>query len=297
MTRFALPTMDSERGLSRYFREIWSYPILKPEEEYAFAVRWREDGDVDAAHRLVTSHLRLVAKIASGYRGYGLPMADLISEGNIGLMKAVKKFEPERGFRLATYAMWWIRAAITEYILRSWSMVKLGTLAAQKKLFFSLGRIKRQLNIMSDANLSPEQAADVATAMRVSSQDVVEMDRRLASPDVSLNAPRSREDSDGGEFVDTLVDEAPGPEARAESREEASYRHKLLVQAMASLPERERRIISERQLNDEPMTLEQLGAVYGISRERVRQLEVRALDRLKKAVTALAARPAEGAPA
>ncbi len=297
MTRFALPTMNSERGLSRYFREIWSYPILKPEEEYTFAVRWREDGDIDAAHRLVTSHLRLVAKIASGYRGYGLPMADLISEGNIGLMKAVKKFEPERGFRLATYAMWWIRAAITEYVLRSWSMVKLGTLAAQKKLFFSLGRIKRQLNIMSDTNLSPEQAAEVATAMRVTSQDVVEMDRRLASPDLSLNAPRSREDSDGGEFVDTLVDEAPGPEARAASREEAVYRHKLLVQAMASLPERERRIISERQLNDEPMTLEQLGAVYGISRERVRQLEVRALDRLKKAVTALAARPAEGAPA
>jgi RNA polymerase sigma-32 factor len=297
MTRFALPTMDSERGLSRYFREIWSYPILKPEEEYTFAVRWREDGDIDAAHRLVTSHLRLVAKIASGYRGYGLPMADLISEGNIGLMKAVKKFEPERGFRLATYAMWWIRAAITEYVLRSWSMVKLGTLAAQKKLFFSLGRIKRQLNIMSDTNLSPEQAAEVATAMRVTSQDVVEMDRRLASPDLSLNAPRSREDSDGGEFVDTLVDEAPGPEARAASREEASYRHDLLVQAMASLPERERRIISERQLNDEPMTLEQLGAVYGISRERVRQLEVRALDRLKKAVTALAAQPAEGVPA
>jgi RNA polymerase sigma-32 factor len=197
MKEATLPAVHPEQGLSRYYREIWSHPVLTPQEEYSYAVRWREDGDVDAAHKLVVSHLRLVAKIAAGYRGYGLPMADLIAEGNIGLMKAVKKFEPERGFRLATYAMWWIRAAITEYILRSWSMVKLGTLAAQKKLFFSLNRIKRQLNILNDGSISDEQAAELATTLDVSAQDVLDMDRRLASPDVSLNAPRSRDEEDG----------------------------------------------------------------------------------------------------
>lgn len=295
MKRLSLPSIDSDRGLTRYYREIWAFPVLKPEEEYMLAVRWTEDGDTDAAHRLVTSHLRLVAKIASGYRGYGLPMADLISEGNIGLMKAVKKFEPQRGFRLATYAMWWIRAAITEYVLRSWSMVKLGTLAAQKKLFFSLGRIKRELSILSDGPINDEQAEKVADALNVSRQDVMDMDRRLGAPDVSLNAPRSREDSEGGEFMDTLVDEAPSPEAVAATTEEGKRRRTLLAQALETLPERERHILTERQLSDQPKTLEELGSVYGISRERVRQLEVRAFDRVKKAVEKLALLPVPAA--
>jgi RNA polymerase sigma-32 factor len=289
MAKFTVPALDNDRGLSRYYREIWSYPVLTAEEEYTYAMRWREEGDIEAAHRLVTSHLRLVAKIAAGYRGYGLPMADLISEGNIGLMKAVKKFEPERGFRLATYAMWWIRAAITEYILRSWSMVKLGTLAAQKKLFFSLSRIKRQLNILSDGGLDDAQAAAVAEELQVSSADVLDMDQRLSSPDVSLNAPRSRDESEGAEFMDSLVDEQPGPEALVAQHEEAMHRRGLLQQALQTLPERERHIITERQLTENPMTLEQLGAVYGISRERVRQLEARAMSRLKKAIVGMAA--------
>lgn len=292
MNAMKLPALDSDRGLSRYYREIWSFPVLTSDEEYMLATRWRDDGDVEAAHRLVTSHLRLVAKIAAGYRGYGLPMADLISEGNIGLMKAVKKFEPERGFRLATYAMWWIRAAITEYILRSWSMVKMGTLAAQKKLFFSLGRIKRELSILSEGPMTDEQAERVAENLDLSLRDVVDMDRRLNAPDVSLNAPRSREDADASEFMDTLVDEAPNPEAVAVANEESKYRQTLLRQALASLPERERHILSERQLSEEPKTLEQLGSVYGISRERVRQLESRAFDRLKKAVERLTAEQA-----
>ncbi len=292
MKRLSLPSIDSDRGLTRYYREIWAFPVLKPEEEYMLAVRWTEHGDTEAAHRLVTSHLRLVAKIASGYRGYGLPMADLIAEGNIGLMKAVKKFEPQRGFRLATYAMWWIRAAITEYVLRSWSMVKLGTLAAQKKLFFSLGRIKRELSILSDGPINDEQAEKVADALNVSRQDVLDMDRRLGAPDVSLNAPRSREDSEGAEFMDTLVDEAPSPEAVAATMEEGKLRRELLARALETLPERERHILTERQLSEQPKTLEELGSVYGISRERVRQLEVRAFDRVKKAVEKLALLPA-----
>lgn len=295
MKRLNLPSIDSDRGLSRYYREIWAFPVLKPEEEYMLAVRWSEEGDVDAAHRLVTSHLRLVAKIASGYRGYGLPMADLIAEGNMGLMKAVKKFEPQRGFRLATYAMWWIRAAITEYVLRSWSLVKMGTLAAQKKLFFSLGRIKRELSIMADGPISEEHADEVAEALHVSRQDVIDMDRRLGSPDVSLNAPRSREDGESAEFMETLVDESPGPEALAAANEESSRRLDLLKQALETLPERERHILTERQLSDEPKTLEELGSEYGISRERVRQLESRAFDRVKKTIEKLALRPAAAA--
>ena len=295
MKRLNLPSIDSDRGLSRYYREIWAFPVLKPEEEYMLAVRWSEEGDVDAAHRLVTSHLRLVAKIASGYRGYGLPMADLIAEGNMGLMKAVKKFEPQRGFRLATYAMWWIRAAITEYVLRSWSLVKMGTLAAQKKLFFSLGRIKRELSIMADGPISEEHADEVAEALHVSRQDVIDMDRRLGSPDVSLNAPRSREDGESAEFMETLVDESPGPEALAAANEESSRRLDLLKQALQTLPERERHILTERQLSDEPKTLEELGSEYGISRERVRQLESRAFDRVKKTIEKLALRPAAAA--
>ena len=297
MRALKVPSLDSDRGLTRYFREIWSYPVLTPEEEFMLAVRFHEHGDTVAAHRLVTSHLRLVAKIAAGYRGYGLPMADLIAEGNIGLMKAVKKFEPQRGFRLATYAMWWIRAAITEFVLRSWSMVKLGTLAAQKKLFFSLNRIKRELNLISDAGLDQEQAETVATALNVSAQDVIDMERRLASPDVSLNAPRGRDDDDGAEFMDTLVDETADPEAQATVRQESSQRHALLTRALAALPERERHILAERQLADEPKTLEELGVLYGISRERVRQLEARALERVTKAVRAMAAETASAVPA
>ncbi|MDG4576765.1 MAG: RNA polymerase sigma factor RpoH [Defluviicoccus sp.] len=289
MRALRVPSLDSDRGLTRYFREIWSYPVLSPEEEFMLAVRFHEHGDTEAAHRLVTSHLRLVAKIAAGYRGYGLPMADLIAEGNIGLMKAVKKFEPQRGFRLATYAMWWIRAAITEFVLRSWSMVKLGTLAAQKKLFFSLNRIKRELNLISDAGLDHEQAETVATTLNVSAQDVIDMERRLASPDVSLNAPRSRDDDDGAEFMDTLVDDAADPEVQAAGRQESTQRHALLTRALEALPERERHILAERQLADEPKTLEELGLHYGISRERVRQLEARALERVTKAVRAMAA--------
>lgn len=289
MRQMVLPTIGSERSLTRYYREIWAFPVLTQDEEYSLAVRWREDGDVEAAHKLVTSHLRLVAKIAAGYRGYGLPMADLIAEGNIGLMKAVKKFEPERGFRLATYAMWWIRASITEYILRSWSLVKMGTLAAQKKLFFSLGRIKRKLSLTGGGPLEGERAALVAETLDVPTQDVVDMDRRLSSPDVSLNAPRSREDSDGSEFLETLVDEAPSPEAQTAAHEEETMRRQFLSQALAALPERERQIIVKRQLAEQPMTLEELGTAYGISRERVRQLEARALERLKKTIAGLAA--------
>jgi len=290
MSSLTLPSIETDQGLARYFREIWSYPILKHEEEYALAVRWREDGSIDAAHKLVTSHLRLVAKIASGYRGYGLPVADLIAEGNIGLMKAVKKFEPERGFRLATYAMWWIRAAITEYVLRSWSMVKLGTLAAQKKLFFSLNKAKRQLNILDDGNLNLEQANQLAESLDVSSADVIDMDRRMASPDVSLNAPRNRNEDEGNEFIETLVDHSPSPETSAAAQEELGYRRKLLLRALSDLPERERHILNARQLSDDPKTLEQLGDEYGISRERVRQLEARALDRIGKSIRAMAAR-------
>jgi RNA polymerase sigma-32 factor len=297
MKEMALPALDNERSLSRYYREIWKFPLLTPEEEYMLAERWREHGDVEAAHRLVTSHLRLVAKIAAGYRGYGLPMADMIAEGNIGLMKAVKKFEPERGFRLATYAMWWIRASITEYILRSWSMVKMGTLAAQKKLFFSLGRIKRKLSLAGEGGLDGEGAELIATSLGVSAQDVLDMDSRLSQPDLSLNAPRSRDDADGGEFMDSLVDNSPSPEALAAEGQESDYRRGLLGKAIAALPERERHILTERQLKDEPMTLEQLGAIYGISRERVRQIEVRAMQRLKKMVLGLAAEANSPVPA
>lgn len=289
-----LPAVPTDGGLARYFREIWAYPVLTADEEYKLAVAWRDEGDVDAAHKMVTSHLRLVAKIAMGYRGYGVPVADLISEGNIGLMKAVKKFEPERGFRLATYAMWWIRAAITEYILRSWSLVKMGTLAAQKKLFFSLRRIKRQLDIVDNGELQPEQAAKLSEHLDISERDIVDMNRRLSVRDLSLNAPMTRDRDDGAEFQDSLVDETPSPEALVAEGEERDHRRELLRAAMADLPDRERHILSERWLEDEPKTLEQLGTVYGISRERVRQLEARALDKVRKAMTTavLAAAPA-----
>ncbi len=291
MAALTLPVVPLEGGLSQYFREVWRFPILEADEEYMLAQRWREHGDVDAAHALVTSHLRLVAKIAMGYRGYGLPLADLVSEGNIGLMKAVKKFEPERGFRLSTYAMWWIRAAITEYVLRSWSMVKMGTVAAQKKLFFNLRKLKGRLNILDNGELAPEHAAKLAEALNVSETEVIDMNHRLMAHDVSLNAPLS--DGETLEFQDTLVDESPTPESQAADGEELGLRRELLKGALSVLPARERHIFTERRLNDDPATLEQLGQIYGISRERVRQLEVRAFEKVQKAVTEAAA---EGPP-
>jgi len=283
MSTLSLPAVPLESGLSRYFREIWKFPILHPDEEYMLAKRWHEHGDVDAAHRLVTSHLRLVAKIAMKYRGYGLPMSDLVSEGNVGLMKAVKKFEPERGFRLSTYAIWWIKAAITEHILKSWSLVKMGTVAAQKKLFFSLRRLKGHLDIVDSGELEPAQVSKLATALDVPENELVEMNRRLAARDASLNAKVSYED-DGIEFQDTLVDLGPSPEERVSDHQELGYRRRLLNKALALLPERDRRIFVERQLSEEPATLEELGQQYGISRERVRQLEARAFAKIQKAI-------------
>jgi len=291
MSRLSLPAVPVDEGLSSYFREIWKFPVLTKEDEYMLAVSWREHGDVDAAHALVTSHLRLVAKIAMGYRGYGLPVSDLVSEGNIGLMRAVKKFDPNKGFRLATYAMWWIRAAITEYVLRSWSLVKMGTLAAQKKLFFSLRRIKNELDIVDNGELDPEQADALSEAMDVSADDIVAMNRRLAARDLSLNAPVTRGLDETLELQDTLVDEGPSPEAIAAEREEGAYRSGLLAQALEVLPERERHIFVERRLKEEPATLEELGQVYGISRERVRQLEVRAFESVQKVMLNLDGRP------
>ncbi|HIJ42830.1 MAG: RNA polymerase sigma factor RpoH [Rhodospirillales bacterium] len=281
MAALTLPIVPMEKGLSRYFREAWSFPILEPQEEYMLARRWRQHDDVDAAHKLVTSHLRLVAKIAMNYRGYGLPVADLVSEGNIGLMKAVKKFEPERGFRLSTYAMWWVKAAITEYILRSWSVVKMGTTAAQKKLFFSLRKQKNRLRIMDFGDLDSDQAAELAAVMQVSEKEVVNMNRRLAALDVSLNAPLTQSEDESLEFQDLLVDEAPSPETQTAESEEGKLRRKFLKQALAKLPERERNILVERRLTEDPVTLKELGKVYGISRERVRQLEVRAFEKVK----------------
>lgn len=251
------------------------------------AKRFTDHGDNEAAHKLVTSHLRLVAKIAMGYRGYGLPVSDLVSEGSIGLMKAVKKFDPERGFRLSTYAMWWIKASITEYVLRSWSMVKLGTMAAQKKLFFSLRKMKSRLNIIESGDLTPEQLVQLADAMNVSENEINSMNRRLMARDASLNAPLSQED-EGAEFQDTLVYEGPSPESITADGQELSYRRELLMEAMAELNERERDIITERRLSDSPMTLEDLGERYGISRERVRQLEVRAFEKISAQVTSAA---------
>ncbi|MDP6804713.1 MAG: RNA polymerase sigma factor RpoH [Rhodospirillales bacterium] len=284
MTTMTLPAVPTEEGLSRYFREIWRFPLLEPDEEYMLATRWRQHGDMDAAHRLVTSHLRLVAKIAVRYRGYGLPLSDLVSEGSVGLMKAVKKFEPERGFRLSTYAMWWIRAAITEYVLRSWSLVKMGTVSAQKKLFFALRRIKKQLGIMDRGELTPAEAEKLADALDVRATDVIAMNRRLAARDVSLNAPISAEPDDTVEYLDTLADDGPTPETFVAEREESVWRGGLLRDAMATLPERDRHILTRRRLTDEPETLEEIGRSYGISRERVRQLEARAFEKVKRAV-------------
>lgn len=280
MSNIALPAVPVEGGLSRYFREVWRFPILDKDEEQSLALRWRDKGDVDAAHRLVTSHLRLVCKIAMGYKGYGLPMADLVSEGNIGLMKAVKKFDPDKGFRLSTYAMWWIKAAITEHILKSWSLVKLGTVASQKKLFFSLRSIKSRLGVNDQGDLSEADAKLISERTDVSVDDVVNMNRRLGTRDMSLNAPVQNEE-DSTTFQDTLVSDGPSPEAAYAETEEYGHRQAVLARALKALPEREREIFVERRLRDEPKTLEELGESYGISRERVRQLEARAFEKVK----------------
>ena len=282
MAQLSLPALTPESSLSGYLREIRKFPMLEPEQEFRLAKSWREDGDVDAAHELVTSHLRLVAKIAMGYRGYGLPLAELISEGNVGLMQAVKRFDPDKGFRLATYAMWWIRAAIQEYILHSWSLVKMGTTAAQKKLFFNLRKLKGQLQAIEDGDLPPETVAEIAKRLDVPEQDVISMNRRLASPDHSLNAPLQI-DGDG-EWQDWLVDESDNQEETLGDREELESRRALLSHAMEALNERERHILVERRLSENPKTLEDLSQEYGISRERVRQIEVRAFEKLQKSV-------------
>jgi RNA polymerase sigma-32 factor len=279
-----VPTISSEGGLSRYLQEIRKFPLLDQGEEYMLAKRWREHGDPDAAHRLVTSHLRLVAKIAMGYRGYGLPLSELISEGNVGMMQAVKRFDPDRGFRLATYAMWWIRAAIQEYILHSWSLVKMGTTAAQKKLFFNLRKLKGQIEAIEEGDLTPENVKKIATELDVPEADVISMNRRLMGPDHSLNAP-VRADGDGeGEWQDWLVDERDDQETRLGDRQELGIRRDLLNKAMKLLSERERHILVERRLKDNPTTLEDLSQEFGISRERVRQIEVRAFEKLQKAI-------------
>ena len=279
-----VPTISSEGGLSRYLQEIRKFPLLDQGEEYMLAKRWREHGDPDAAHRLVTSHLRLVAKIAMGYRGYGLPLSELISEGNVGMMQAVKRFDPDRGFRLATYAMWWIRAAIQEYILHSWSLVKMGTTAAQKKLFFNLRKLKGQIEAIEEGDLTPENVKKIATELDVPEADVISMNRRLMGPDHSLNAP-VRADGDGeGEWQDWLVDERDDQETRLGERQELGIRRDLLNKAMKLLSERERHILVERRLKDNPTTLEDLSQEFGISRERVRQIEVRAFEKLQKAI-------------
>jgi len=283
MTTKTLPTLaGGSAGLARYLEEIRRFPMLEPGEEYMLAKRWQKHGDSDAAQRLITSHLRLVARIAMGYRGYGLPIGEVISEGNVGLMQAVKRFEPDKGFRLATYAMWWIRASIQEYILRSWSLVKMGTTAAQKKLFFNLRRMKGQIQALEDGDLKPEQVKQIATKLGVPEEDVISMNRRLGG-DASLNAP-VRADSEAGEWQDWLVDERPDQEEAFAASEELGRRKAYLARAMATLNDRERRIFEARRLADDPATLEALSAEFGVSRERIRQIEVRAFEKVQKAV-------------
>jgi RNA polymerase sigma-32 factor len=283
----ALSVMSPDGGLSRYLTEIRKFPMLAKDEEFMLAKRWREHEDPAAAHRLVTSHLRLVAKIAMGYRGYGLPIGEVISEGNVGLMQAVKKFEPDKGFRLATYAMWWIRASIQEYILRSWSLVKMGTTAAQKKLFFNLRKAKSEISALEEGDMRPDQVSQIATKLGVLDSEVISMNRRLSGPDASLNAPL-RADSEN-EWQDWLEDkEQVSQETRLAEDEEKSLRMGLLQVAMTELTDRERHILTERRLKDDPTTLETLAAEYGVSRERVRQIEVRAFEKLQRAMRAAA---------
>jgi RNA polymerase sigma-32 factor len=283
----ALPMISGESGLARYLNEIRRFPMLEPQEEYMLAKSWREHADKDAAHRLVTSHLRLVAKIAMGYRGYGLPISEVVSEGNVGLMQAVKRFEPDKGFRLATYAMWWIRASIQEYILRSWSLVKMGTTASQKKLFFNLRKVKSQISALEDGDLKPEHVKTIAHRLGVSEQDVVDMNRRM-SGDASLNAPLREEGE--GEWQDWLVDDSASQEKLLVDREEADNRIGALRSALGVLNDRERRIFEARRLAEDPMTLEALSDEFDISRERVRQIEVRAFEKVQSAVKAGVAR-------
>jgi RNA polymerase sigma-32 factor len=282
-----IPALGSDASLNRYLSEIRKFPILKPEEEYMLAKRYQEHGDPEAAAKLVTSHLRLVAKIAMGYRGYGLPVAELISEGNIGLMQGVKKFEPDRGFRLATYAMWWIRASIQEFILRSWSLVKIGTTAAQKKLFFNLRRMKNQIEAFDDGDLHPDDVAKIATDLGVSEEDVVSMNRRMAmGGDTSLNV--SVNEDGEGQWQDWLADDGPLQDQVLAEAQESDVRHEMLLDAMDDLNDREKHILQERRLAEEPKTLEELSQVYGVSRERVRQIEVRAFEKLQRAMMRLA---------
>jgi RNA polymerase sigma-32 factor len=283
-----LPSITPEGSLSRYLQEIRKFPMLEQEQEYMLAKAWQDHGDSDSAHQLVTSHLRLVAKIAMGYRGYGLPVGELIAEGNVGMMQAVKRFDPDRGFRLATYAMWWIRAAIQEYILRSWSLVKMGTTAAQKKLFFNLRKVKGQLKALEEGDLHPDHVKTIATRLGVSEDDVISMNRRL-SGDSSLNAP-VRNDAESGEWMDWLVDDTSIDQetALAES-EEKEQRHDMLQDALETLNERERRVFEARRLSEDPLTLEQLSTEFGVSRERIRQIEVRAFEKVQKAVQKAAA--------
>jgi RNA polymerase sigma-32 factor len=283
MATKTLPTIATgSGGLARYLEEIRRFPMLEPGEEYMLAKRWAEHQDSEAAQKLVTSHLRLVARIAMGYRGYGLPIGEVISEGNVGLMQAVKRFDPEKGFRLATYAMWWIRASIQEYILRSWSLVKMGTTAAQKKLFFNLRRVKGQIQALEEGDLKPEHVKQIATKLGVPEEDVISMNRRL-SGDAPLNAP-VRSDSEAGEWQDWLVDETPNQEEQLAESEELSKRRSYLVRAMDTLNDREKRVFEARRLQDDPATLEDLSTEFGVSRERIRQIEVRAFEKVQKAV-------------
>lgn len=284
MSTSTLPVLTPEGGLSRYLQEIRKFPMLEPGEEYMLAKAWKDHGDTDAAHKMVTSHLRLVAKIAMGYRGYGLPIAELISEGNVGMMQAVKRFEPEKGFRLSTYAMWWIRAAIQEYILRTWSLVKMGTTAAQKKLFFNLRKIKGQIEAIDEGDMTSDQVKTISKKLGVSEDEVINMNRRLTAPDHSLNAPMRAESE--GEWMDWLEDETPNQETVYAESEELKSRRAMLTKAMEVLNERERHILTERRLSEEPQTLEELSQHYDISRERVRQIEVRAFEKLQRAMKA-----------
>ena len=280
----SLPVLSPDGNLSRYLEQIRSFPMLEPKQEYMLAKAWKEKGDVDSAHQLVTSHLRLVAKIAMGYRGYGLPVADLISEGNLGMMHAVKKFEPEKGFRLATYAMWWIKAAIQEYILRSWSLVKIGTTAGQKKLFFNLRRIKGQIQAIDEGDLKPEQVTHIADELNVTEAEVMSMNQRMAGNDRSLNVPLSRDGEGTGEWQDWLEDDSTDQETNFAEHEEYSARANLMMDAMKGLNEREQRILQARRLAEPPLTLEDLAGEFNVSRERIRQIEVRAFEKLQKAV-------------
>ena len=285
-----LPMIASGEGsLNRYLQDIRKFPMLTPEDEYMYGKRWKEHQDPKAAEAMITSHLRLVAKIAMGYRGYGLPIGDVISEGNIGLMHAVKRFDPDKGFKLATYAMWWIKAQIQEYVLRSWSLVKIGTTSSQKKLFFNLRRIKGRINALDQGDLRPDQVEHIATKLGVSAEDVVSMDRRLKG-DASLNAPLSSETDGDGEWQDWLVDETDSPETMVASNQESDQRNAMLSVAMNALTDREREVIEARKLRDEPATLEDLSQKFGVSRERIRQIEVRAFEKLQTAVKAAAAK-------